>query len=164
MGCWIEAQPTPRPLHLAASRLGPIPPSETSVLDGLAVTLADWAEREPTLAVHLRAADAAIEAALAARDDIAELRAANCERALVALRRASAASLVAPTLAAKLRRKAAEIDWALAIAADPHRDHRLPSLLADGRRASKHVLPARSVAMSRPVSWSTVGHRPRPAN
>ena len=147
MGRWIEARPTPRPLHLAASRLPTVPQHEASVLDGLAVTLADWAKREPQLGDGLRSADAAITDALAARGDVGELQ-QRLQAARHAVQQITAPALpTSPALAAKLLRKVAEIDWSLMVAAG-NRYRPAPSLLSDGRRANRDILPARSVTIA----------------
>jgi LmbE family N-acetylglucosaminyl deacetylase len=110
MGRWVEAGPMPRPLHLAASRLGPAG-AEEAITDGLPATLADL-DGGPDLS----AAQVAIAQALAVPEGDATLPGCLAD-ALSRLRRALATLRADHPQRHRVYRKEAEVSRALLLAA-----------------------------------------------
>jgi len=110
MGRWIGATTMPRPLHLAASRVGTTGP-EQAITDGLPATLADL-EGGP----GLRAAQAALTEALALAPQDPALP-GRLAAALARLRHALEAMPAAHPHRHRVLRKQAELSRALVLAA-----------------------------------------------
>lgn len=102
MGEWQEAGSLPRPLHLAASRLGPGGCAEASVLDALPATLVDWAREEPRWRADLVSADSKLQAVVARPRDGDAIALAST--ALGELRARADAPTTPPGLAAGIER------------------------------------------------------------
>lgn len=120
MGRWIDAAPTPRPLHLAASRVGAAPSAEQSIADHLPLHLGDWAEMiSGDARSDLQKAHDEIGAALTTSLLDAKL-AMHLKAALAATRaaRGKLAADAADVIDHRLARKEAELARAIAIAAN----------------------------------------------
>ena len=114
MGQWLDARPMPRPLHLAASRVGT--GTERAITDGIPADLAAWADAVPEVATPLRAAHAAIGDAQANLRDRASLGPplAHARTHIISTLDTCASRMTPPGLVRALKHKLQDLDKALA--------------------------------------------------
>lgn len=151
MGRWIDAGPRPRPLHLAASRVGPAGP-EQAIADGLPATLADLAADAPAL----REAHAAVADALALPPQDAGL--ARClADALTHVRRALDAMPQAHPQRHRVLRKQDQLARALVLAAGVRASLAAPDAVAAGTPVRLRPLiegPGRAMGIDVPPGFA----------